>query len=48
MNMMYLSRLVIGIESGDPAQDSDGFLCPVFLLQDLGLPAQKSQNLNNF
>jgi hypothetical protein len=41
--MMYLSRLVIRIEPGDPAQDPDGFLGPVFLLQDLGLPAQQSQ-----
>jgi hypothetical protein len=40
-NMMYLSRLVIGIEPGDPAQDPNGFLCPVFLLQHLGLPAQQ-------
>jgi hypothetical protein len=39
--MMYLSRLVIGIEPGDPAQDPDGFLCPIFLFQDLGLPAQQ-------
>ncbi len=47
--MMYLSRLVVRIEPGDPAQDPNGFLCPVFLLQDLGLPAQQqSQNLNNF
>ncbi len=42
-NMIYLSRLVVRIEPGDPAQDSDGFLCPVFLLQDLGLPAQQIQ-----
>ncbi len=40
---MYLSRLVVRIEPGDPAQDPNGFLCPVFLLQDLGLPAKQSR-----